>query len=292
MKRLLLSLALIAATLGLNAQVELMAPPKLLEAADITLVSCTGNAQTRQVVINLTLNPRNFMLNANISGGWEGRAYDAVGTQHKLRRVIPSGTLHQSNIPQGIPCTFQFGIEGVDPKTPMLKSVVLPFHVSADGFLAHSGNSAPIEFRNVPIAWEKPEGKTFIRIPFEMMGVIDFQIVSCTGDKANGLVTLELTTTCNLGGETRMALGASREDKAFDNAGNVYEVTTQRMQIDRAPQNTPLKYTMNITMPSDTKEIKVLRIDYYYTNDQSDWACRRHDDTGMIELHNLQIEWR
>lgn len=292
MKKFIIAIAFLAASLGINAQVEFTAPPKLLEATDINFVSCTGNPQTGQVVINITLTPRNFMLNANIAGGWEGRAYDVVGTQHKLRRIIPSGTLNQSNIPQGIPCTFQFGIEGVAPSTKILKSVVLPFHVSADGFLSHSGNSAPIEFRNMPIAWERPVTKTYIRIPFEMMGKIDFQLISCTGDKSSGLVTVEFTTMCKIGGETRMAVGDSREDKAYDNVGNVYEVATKRMQSDRAPQNTPLKYTMTFTMPTDTKEVKVLRLDYYYTNDQSDWTCRRNEDHGMIEFHNVPIEWK
>lgn len=294
MKRTLLSIALLVAVFGLNAQTELVAPTKLTETVDLHIVSCVGYPQTGQVALTLTLTPRSFMLNANLAGGWEGRAYDASGKQYRIRRVTPAGTLHKSDIPQGIPFTFEFGIEGVDPSITMLKSVTMPYHISAGNydFLVHSGNNPLIEFRNVPIAWQKPSGKSYIRVPFELMGNVELNVVSCTGDKASGLVTFEFTTMCNIGGDTRMSLCDSRDDKAFDNAGNVYEMTTKRMQTLTAPQNTPLKYTLTFTMPSNTKEVKVLRVDYTYDNNQSDWGCRRTEDRGMIEFHHVPIEWK
>ena len=294
MKRILLSLALLTAAFGLNAQTELVAPPKVTETVDLQIVSCVGYPQSGQVALTITLTPNNFMLNANIAGGWEGRAYDAAGKQYRTRRVKPGGTLHKSDIPQGIPCTFIFGMEGVDPNTQMLKSIVLPYHINAGNynFLVHSGNNAPIEFRNVPIAWEKPAAKTYFRVPFELMGNVDLNIVSCTGDKTSGTVTIELTTVCNIGGETRMALGDSREDKIYDSKGNTYNVERVKMKTETAPQNTPLKYTFTSVLPTDVKEIKVFNLDYTYSNEQSDWGCRHNADRGIMEIHNIPIEWK
>lgn len=293
MKRILLSIVLLVLCLNVKGQ-QIVANEKLLEAVDLNVVSCVGYPESGQVAITLTLTPRNFMLNANIAGGWEGRAYDASGKQYRTRRVYPGGTLHKSDIPQGIPFTFLFGIEGVDAKTPMLKSVTLPYHVNAGNynFLIHSGNNAPIEIRDLPIAWQKPSGKSHIRVPFELMGNVELNVVSCIGDKASGLVTVEFTTMCNIGGDTRMSLCDSREDKAFDNAGNAYEVKTKRMETLVAPQNTPLKYTVTFTMPADTKEVTVLRVDYAYSNNQSDWGCRQNQDRGMIEFHHIPIVWQ
>ena len=244
MKKIIIALALLASYAGLSAQ-ELVAPPKVIENVDLQIVSCVGYPQSGQVALTITLTPKNFMLNANIAGGWEGRAYDAAGKQYNTRRVKPGGTLHKSDIPQGIPCTFIFGMEGVDPSTKMFKSIVFPFHLNAGNynFLVHSGNNAPIEFRDVPITWEKPAAKTYSRVPFELMGNVELNIVSCTGDKATGAVTIELTTVCNIGGETRMALGDSREDKIYDSKGNTYNVERVKMKTETAPQNTPLKYT-------------------------------------------------
>ena len=84
MKRILLSLALLTAAFGLNAQTELVAPPKVTEAVDIKIVSCVGYPQSGQVALTITLTPNNFMLNANIAGGWEGRAYDAAGNSSSV----------------------------------------------------------------------------------------------------------------------------------------------------------------------------------------------------------------
>jgi len=293
MKKILIAIVLLSAAIGGQAQIELVAPPKLTDAVDLHIVSCTGIPQTGQVSLVITVTPRSFMLSANIAGGWEGRAYDAIGREYRIRRITPSTTLSKSGMPQGIPFEFEFGIEGVDPSIGVLKTIVMPYHVQAGNydFLAHSGNNPPIEFRNVPIVWQKSSGKSYIRVPFELMKDVELNVVSCNGDKASGMVTVEFTTMCKIGGDTRMSLCDSREDKAFDAKGNVAEVKTHRMETLTAPQNTPLKYTVSFTMLPNTKEVKVLRVDYNYSNNQSDWNCRQNLDRGMIEFHNLPIVW-
>ena len=294
MKKILLSIAFLAAALGLNAQMELVAPPKLTEAADLHIISCTGNPKTGQVSLIVTITPRSFMLNANLAGGWDGRAYSLLGAEYRLRRITPSNTLAKSNIPQGIPFAFEYGIEGVIPGTLMFKTITMPFHVTGTSydFLVHNGNTHLIEFRNVPIVWQKIEDSSYIRVPFELMKDVELKVVACNGDKASGVVTFEFTTMCKIGGDTKMSLGDSREDKAFDAKGNVSEVKTQRMETRTAPQNTPLKYTLTFNYATDNKEVKVLRIDYTYDNNQSGWGCRQTEARGMIEFHHVPIVWK
>ena len=296
MRKLLSALVALIVSAAAVAQTDLFVAPEFVDALDLQVVSCEGDQQTGQVVLTLSATPRAYMLNINISGGWEGRAYTDDGTVFRMRRFKPGNSLAVSDVPHGVPCIFKYAMEGVPALLPAFTSITMPFHVSSDNynFLVHSGNKGPLQFRNVPIAWRPRVSKTYMRLPFEIMDNFVVTPVSCRGDKATGIVTMEISVLSRLGGESDLEFGRSASNnKAYDVHGNAFEVKRERPQTTKAPSNIPLKYTFTCPFTVGDPVIPALVFEFSFSNDLTNFSCgSNRSDVGNIEIHNLAIDWQ
>lgn len=283
---------------GINMSTETFfsLPLEAQMMVDVTFVSCVGEKETGDVSLIFKMTPK-VDLESESHFDDESKGADNAGGNYE-------GILHYNYFGEeaktaGIPVMFTYTFKSVPNTTPQFEVATVPFYLrSTGGDLCHSGNSAPMQIRNIPIDWQSIAQADGSYIDFfnECEEWVDIEVENCIGDSKTGIITLTLITTAKQDLENfNMGSDDDKDLKAYDIDNNAYlGIGDKSNPSYREPiqKGMKAKYYHHYKVPGSTTTMKLFILPFDIGTENYTRRTAMGKYSSGIQVNNVPVVWK